>query len=238
MSVVHKEDGSINIKSNKEVTNIGKVEIISDDKREEKYKHWVEDCAKLVNASSHTFKETVQYFLQNCDALPIAKSDRRLKMFQLSVIMGYYKDKLEHQSSEFSFDMTDEEIEKWHKEQNAIREEVMNSTPEHFGLNIHGYYLPHTERNEVYYEQVYISEQNGVKHTDFSPKQINEQDICFFFEETTEHCQSFGGGGSLINQIIVFRGVSEDDIEKRNPRFLGYINALREMEILPDFLKE
>ncbi|HEY5585854.1 MAG TPA: hypothetical protein VIK78_15365 [Ruminiclostridium sp.] len=238
MSVERNKDGSVTIKNNNESTSIGKIVKVSDDKLEGKFQQWVEDCAKLVNACAHTFKETEQYFLQHCEALPLTPNDRRMKFFQLNVIMNHCKDKLEHQPSEFSFDMTDEEIEIWHKEENEMREEAMNSSPEHFGLNMRGYYLPHTKRNEVYFEQAYLSARKLMKHTDSNLKQVEVQDICFFFEETTEHCQSNGGENSLINQLIVFRGVTEDDIEKRNPRFQGYISTLREMGHLPDFRKE
>jgi hypothetical protein len=238
MPVERNKDGSVTIKNNNGVTVISRIVGVTDDKRKEKFQQWVEDCAKLVNACAHTLKETEQHFLQCCDALPLAKNDRRMKIFQYNVVMNHCKDKLEHQPSEFSFDMTDEEIEKWHKEQNAMREEIMNSSPEDFGLNMRGYYLPRTERNAVFYEEAHLEAQKLMKHIEYNPKQIEEQDICFFFEETTGHCQSIGGGDSLMKQLIVFRGVSEDDIIKRNPRFLGYISTLHEMGILPDFTKE
>lgn len=238
MSVERNKDGSITIKDNNGVAVIGRIVKISEDKQEEKFQHWVDDCAKVVTACAHTFKETECYFLEHCDALPLALNERRMKNFQENVIMNHCKDKLGHQPSEFSFDMTDDEIEKWHKEENAMREEAMNSSPERFGLNMRGYYLPHTEHNAVFYEQAYVESQKSMKHTKQSPKQIEKQNICIFFEETTEHCQSSGGGDSLMQQLIVFRGVSEEDIQKRNPRFLGYISGLRDMGNLPGLQKE
>ena len=235
MSVERNKDGSVTIKNNNGSTSIGKIVKVLDDKLEGKFQQWVEDCAKLVNTCAHTFKETEQFFLQHCEALALTPNDRRMKFFQLNAIINHFKDKLEHQPSEFSFDMTDEEIEIWHKEENVLREEAMNSSPKHFGLNMRGYYLPHTEGNKVFYEQAYLTAQKWLKHTDSNPQQVEVQDICYFFEETTEHWQSNGGGDSLINQLIVFRGISADDIEKRNPRFLGYISTLRDMGILPYF---
>lgn len=238
MSIERNNDGSITIKDNKGVAVIGKIVKVSYDKQEEIFQHWVDDCAKLVTACEHTFQETKDYFLAHCDTLPLDLNDRRMKNYQLNVIMNHYKDKLEYKSSEFSFDMTDDEIEKWHKEQNAMREVAINASPEQFGLYMCGYYLPHTERNAIFYEQAYLESQKFIKHTNHGPKQIEKQDICFFFEETTEDCQSSGGGDSLIKQLIVFRGVSEDDIQKRTPRFLGYISTLRDMGRVPSFQKE
>lgn len=138
MSVERKKDGSIAIKSNTGVTVIGRIIGTSNNKHQERFTHWVDECAKLVTPCAHTMKETEQYFLEQCDAIPLAPNDRRVRNFQCNVIMNYCKDKLKHKPSEFAFDMTDEEMEKWQKEQDAVREEAMNSPAERFGLKIHG----------------------------------------------------------------------------------------------------
>lgn len=238
MAVERNKDGSVSIKNNNGATTIGKIVSVSVNRNEENFQHWVEECTKSVTANTHTLNETEQYFLQQCDALPLDANDRRMKTFQLNLIMNYFKDKLENQASEFSFDMTDEEIEKWHGKENAMRNEAMNSSPHNFGLNMRGYYLPHTERNKVYYEQVYIETQKWMKHTALKPNQLKMQDICFFFEETTEHCECSGGGNNIIQKLTIFKGVCQEDIEKRSPRFLSYISTLRDIGTLPDFIKE
>jgi predicted Fe-S protein YdhL (DUF1289 family) len=172
-----------------------------------------------------------------------------MKNFRYTVIENYCKDKLVHQPSEFSFDMTNEEIENWKKEEDAMREEILNSSPERFGLIIRGYYLPHTAHNVVFYEQSQEKHEemirrieqkrtksNGGKNIRTTP--IMQQDICFFFEETTEQFQATDGWNNLIQQLIAFNGVTENDIEKRTPRFLMYISTLRDMRKLPSFHKE
>jgi len=236
MSVKRNGDGSITIKNNDIESTICGLTRITDDKWDEKFQQWMKECAKLVTPCTHTFKETEQYFLEKCDALPIAINDHRMKSFQLDVIMKHCKDKLEHQASEFSFDMTDEEIEKWREEDNAMRQEVMDSSPQQFGLNIRGYYLPHTERNEVIYEQSYQEVEKVMENTNQDAKQVKMQDICFFFEETTGHYQFNGSGCSLKNQLIVFMGVSETDIESYSQRFLTYIAELHDMGNLPKLI--
>jgi hypothetical protein len=236
MTVERRKDGSITIRNSKGTAVIGRFTGVADSKREEKYRKWVEECTKLVDACPHTIKETEEYFLGLCDTLPIEINDMSMKNFQLNVVMNHYRDKLEHQAPVLSFDMTDEEIEKWHKEDDAMREEAMNSSPEGFGLRMHGYCLQHTERNKVFYEEAYIDAQKRMKHPNQIQNQIQMHDICFYFEETTGHIQSSGGGESLIRQLVVFRGVSQEDIEKCSPRFLGYISTLREMGKLPDFM--
>jgi len=231
MSLERNKDNGITIIN----SNIVK---LTDDKWEEKVQKWVQECSKLVTACTPTFKEIEQYLLEQCEALPLTANDNRMNNFQLDVIMTHCKDKLENQASEFSFDMTEEEREKWCVEENAMRQEAMNSSPEQFGFNIRGYYLPHTQRNEVFYEQAYQELQKMMKHTNEDYKQVKMSDFCFFFEETTGHYEFNGGGCSLKNQLIVFMGVSEADIERHSQRFMGYIAALHDMGNLPNFIED
>jgi hypothetical protein len=222
MTVERKKDGSVIIKNNGGITSISRTIGVFTTKKNENHKIWVEQCANLVKPCAHTFKETEEYFLQNCDVRPVCPNDRRLKNYLHNVVMNCCKEKLSFEPRDFSPEATDEEIEKWHNEQEAIRNEVMNSTPEHYGLNIRGYYLPRTERNEVYYEQA----QNYNQY---------DQGIIFFFEETTESFQCYSSGGNnLMTQLKVFRGVSEEDIKNRSLRFLSYICTLRDLGELPD----
>lgn len=237
MSVKRNKDGSVTIRTENGAISIGKIISVSVDNRKEKYHQWVEDCARKVTACGHTIEETEQYFLQQCEALPLEKDSMKMKSFKVNVIMNYYKDKLEHRAIEFSFDMSDEEMEKWHKEERAIREEASNSPPERFGLNMRGYYLPRSERNRDIYEEAYLEAKEMMKGDKHQTPKTEMPDIYFFFEETTDHCQSSGGGRRLMQKLIAFRGVSKEDIEKRTPRFLGYISALRELGELPDFME-
>lgn len=220
MSVERKKDGSITIKNNARVTSITPI-VSTYGERDSNYHSWVDKCVKSVNPCAHTFKKTEEYFLQSCDIRPVCPNDRRLKHYLFNVVMNCCKDKLSKTLTNFSFDMTDEEMEKWHNEQKTIRDEVMNSKPEQYGLIIRGYYLPHTRRNEVYYEKVQKDNQS-------------DQNIIFFFEETTESFQCYNSGGSdLMKQLIVFRGVTDEDIKSRSFRFLSYISTLRDLGELP-----
>lgn len=237
MSVKRNKDGSISIRNSNGLTSIGMIKGVFNHKHNENYQQWVEDCAKAVSACAHSFNETVQFFLQQCETQPIDANDERLKSFQYSVVMSHFKDKLENQSINFSIDMTDDEIEKWQMNQEDIRREVMNASPEHFGIRMFGYFLPQTERNSPIYEEAIINLTEIEERTNSHP-QCEIQDIYFYFEETTEHIQCMNGGENLMNQIIIFRGVRDEDIKLRNPRFLGYLNSMRRMGSLPDFSRE
>lgn len=234
MVVKRNNNGSVNIENDNGSIAVGRMNLVSNDKKKETFKLWVEECAKKIKANYHTFEETEKYFLEQCDALPLEAEDKRVKNFQYNVIENSCKDKLIHKPAEFSFDMTDEEMESWKKNQDGLREEIMNSSPEKFGLIIRGYYLPHTKRNEVIYEQVIKREEqefNRIRQSRMNSNnkmiRLIHRDICFFFEETTEQFHS-DSSNALIKQLIIFRGITENDIEKRTPRFLMYISFMKE----------
>lgn len=258
MTVERNKDGSVTIRGNNGTTVVSAISAAVDTKQKERFNRWIDNCARMITPCHHTIKETEDHFLQLCDAIPISQDDIRMKNFMYNVVMNHCIDKLEHEPRSFSFDMTDEEIEAWKKEQDAAYEEIRRSSPERFGLKMRGYYLPRTSLNEVYYENARLKHEEMVlnmelmnreriekklknmgkgssRHVPRQYAQIAQQDICFFFEETTGYCQSAGGGDDLMRELIVFMGVTQEDIDLRSGRFLCYISTLRDMGKLPDF---
>lgn len=225
MSLDRNKDDSL-ANNNDFISIVSRVVKISDDKWDKKFKQVMQEYAKLVTECTHTFKEIEQYFLEQCDALPLPLNDSRMKSFQGYMIMDTSKNKPENRLPKFS-DMTDEEITKWHKEKSDMFYKAECSSPEQLGLNIHGYYLPYTERNKVVYEQAY----QGLKRYDMD-------DICFFFEETTGYYYFSCAGCNLMYQTVIFIGVDEDNIKKCTQRFVSYIYAMIKMGYLPDLFQE
>ena len=238
MSIWQNPDGSDNISSrrNSSISSIGIIGGTFSPKRdpllEEKYHNWIEEFANIIQPCSHTIEETEQYFLQQCEAVPMDYDDKRMRSYQYSVVMNY---KLQDRLSEFPFDMNNEAIEKWNRVQSDIRRELMNTLPEQYGIKTSGYYLPQTERNLYLYEEFRSEIERISKHNEDLIMHTYCNEICLFFERTTGDIQCSNGGRSLINRLFVFRGVSEEDIKLRNVRFQGYLSSMREMGYIPDF---
>ena len=240
MSIKKDKNGSFCVNNMNEVSAFSRIVFTPDNniELEERYHNWIEECAKAVKPCSHTMEETEQFFLQQCDALPIDKEDYHMKSFQYSIVMSYFQDKQKQELFEILNDITDEEIERIHKQQRELKQEICNNSPEYYGIQMSGYYLPHTDNNLFFYEEVI----KDMKEMSIYCKGVNmnkeAQSIYFFFEKSTGHIECSGGGRSLINKLLVFRGVNEEDIRLCNNRFLGYINSMRELGYLPDYHKE
>lgn len=245
MSFRLNNDGDFTVNDDNEIISIGRIggTFIPEKNpvSEEKYRNWVEECANIIKPCSHTIQETEQFFLQHCEALPIPKDDYRMKRFQYSVVK-ILKYRLENKISDVSINMSDEAILKFHKDLQEAKMEVMNNSPEYYGIHLSGYYLPRTKRNSSIYEETNIEikelmiKYNSVKMS--TNNHVQEQCIYVFFEKTTEHIECNGSGRSLSNKLIAFKGVNEEDIRLRNTRFFEYIHSMREPGYLTDFCKE
>lgn len=212
------------------ISSYSKVVKISDTEEDERLKRLLQEYTKLVTVCTHlhTFKEIERYFLEQCDALSISLNDDDMRLFKANVIMDHFVNK-EHKAHDFS-DMTYEEIVKWHKVKNDLFYEAHFASPQQYGLKLYGYRLPHTNRNEAFYDEAYPE---LMKYTDQIVKRAKINDICFFFEETTKEYYFTCAGCSLMYKVIIFIDISEHDIKKHNQRFVTYINSMVQMGYLP-----
>ncbi len=230
-------DGGDNISRSSSISSIGIIGGAFSPERdpllEEKYHHWIEEYANIIQPCSHTIEETEQYFLQLCEAIPMDLDDKRMKSYQYSVVLNY---QLQDRISEFPLDMNEEAIEKWNKVQSDIHRELKKTLPEHYGIEASGYYLPQTERNLYLYEEFRSEIKRIAKNNADLIEHTYCKDICIFFERITEDIQCSNCGRSLINRLFAFRGVREEDIKLRNARFQGYLSSMRELGNISGFI--
>ncbi len=232
MSIWKNSDGRDNNSkgNNHSISSIGIIEGTFSPKRdpllEEKYCNWIEENANKIQPCTHSMEETEQYFLQQCEAISMDKDDKRMKSYQYSIVMNY---KLQERLSEFPDNMNNEAIEKWNSLNSDMRRKIRNTLPEHYGIKISGYYLPHTERNLYLYEEFRSEIEKITKDNEDLMKHTYCNDMCLYFERTTGDIQCSNGGRSLMNRLYVFRGVSEEDIKLRNVRFQKYLSSMREL---------
>ena len=198
---------------------------------DETVQSWIKHCAKLVQPYSHSFAEMEEYLLAHYDARPLAPEDLQMQNFKSNVLIAYFDDRLEHKPPEFSFDMTDEEIEHWHRESMARQKEASAAAPEQFGLKLHGYKILLTGRSEA------LIEADLRKWEKATGKECPgaEKPECFVFWEESSHAVTGNGLGcsALMHDLNNFLGITREDIDGLTPRFLVFIHGLAERGGLP-----
>jgi arginase len=243
MPVERKLDGSITIRTEKGgVCVVGSM--VEDNSRSARFKEWLEKCADKVIPCSHTFDETEAFLLRSFDTVPLDPSDRRIRIFLLNIVMNH-KEFLQEQPGEFSFDMTDDEMEEWKKKEDLLRQEIMDSEPAKYGLAIRAYRLPQNDLNSAFYARARAhyaaflrSEVRKGRLKPGDPERMEQtprQDVCVFFEDRTETIDTREDHSRLKLELIAFRGVTEEDIRQKSIGFLSYAFTLKELGQLPDF---
>ena len=234
MAVERKEDGSITIRDESGMVTVGKIGAVFtpdvNPKQEAKREAWVEKCAQIINPQPHTISEVEEYFLQQCEAIPLNSEDSRMRNFYINVVMNCcLKDR--KKLDQVSLEMSNEEFEGWHRRQKELSKEVSNSSPEDYGLIMKGYYLPKTLRNQQIYEEKdpgweELPEEHRIKHIE------DNEEICFYFEETTGYISLNGSGIGLYNRLIAYKGITREDINLRNSNFKMYICIMHDLGYL------
>lgn len=235
MAVERNEDGRITIRDENGMVIVGKVGAVFtpdiNPEQEAKREAWIEKCAQIIHPQHHTIREVEEYFLRQCEAILISSEDRRMKNFYINVVMNCcLKDR--KRLDQVSIEMSNEELEGWRRRQNELFKEVLNSSPEDYGLIMRGYYLPKTLRNQQIYEEKdprweELPEEHRINHIE------DNEEICFFFEETTGYMSRDGRGIGLNNRLIAYKGITGEDIALRNSNFYVYIYTLRDLGYLP-----
>lgn len=235
MAVERNENGSVTIRDENGIVTIGKISAVFtpefNSDKEAKHQAWVESCAQMIKAQPHTISEVEEYFLKQCEAIPLDAKDIRMRSSHINVVMKHQlKDRYDDLQFR-SLDLTDEEFEELHRKQNELHKEVMNSSPEDYGLIIKGYYLPRTLRNQQIYEEKdpiweRLPEEEKLHYKD-------DEEICVYFEETTGYMSLIGRGAELRNRLIAYKGITDKDINSRNSNFHIYISTLRDLGYLP-----
>ena len=188
---------------------------------------WAESNAKNIKPCAHMIKETEEYLFSMYDAIQLEADNNHLKDFQHNVILKNFRDKLKHKPLKFAAEMSDEEMDNWHLQEMSASQEIDSYPPEHFGLIARGYYLPHTQRNEAFYEDVYKNEKARQSALIFGSDEAEKDylTVYIFFEETTETIDAFAGF-DLLRQLLIYKGVIQKDIDQLTPRFITYVSLL------------
>ena len=242
MAVEHKGEQII-IRTEKGVHSIAPMKIIENKFDADAFKAWQDECVKRLTPNARPAAELSSYLVERYDLETLDLRDDMIQMFLHGFIPRHFGHRLKHNPPRLSFDMTDNELESWQRETDAQREEIHSISPKHFGIKVHGFHVLHTDKNEplIEVDRRQWWERWGNEHCK-DAKNVTEQDGYFCFEETT--CEGSGsgfGGTALAREAALFLGVTEEDIENRTNRFLGYASALVEKGQLPpltDFMNQ
>lgn len=185
----------------------------SDDRKKEAFDAWAQRCAEKMEPNAHSIEEVEGWLTANYRTEPLAFSEGRLKLLTADTVRNFFPQALKTQVTPPKDDSY-REFERWHMESEQAHQEAMQADPAALGLQFFGcrVLLGADANIEVVFER-----KSG---------QISIQGACPGTAENPSAMRPLVD--KLSCGLTKQRGVTQEDIDGKTPRFLGYITTLRD----------
>lgn len=223
--------------------------IVKNEKQTQDFQQWLELNTEAIKPCAHSIEETEQYFLALYDVDPLAGDSAEMQAAKKDMILNLHRNELQSaalDSEENSGPTVDwkggpppaEFRERLHRAILALAKEAEEASAEQFGLVLKGYRVIRNEKSEKCFLQ------NGQETRKMKEEYLRRSraqtrkfelfdekapDIFVVFEMNSGEIQVTNGGG-LYTDLVLFRGVREEDIKERSSRFITYTYALRDSQ--------
>lgn len=195
---------------------------------ESKWNHILEECKKLVAPIAHAISgdKLMQHLIEEYGAHEIEISHGQKLALKINVLSNYLPDALQ-QPSMPQQDADKKTWTKWEQNYADYWHSVQLLSDEKYGLRFACLKVPRTTKAERFYTMLEHERKDDMrKH----PKDYDEKvdDMEFELELSTGYIALRNGCNLLMNEIILWRGVTQEDIDKCTPIYIAYVAAMRD----------
>ena len=197
---------------------------------------YAEHCRQNIMPKKRiaTGEEIAEFLTQNYGAEKVPVTDEERQTLKSSVLMQCFKDRFT--PSQPPEKASKKALKEWAEEYDLFLEGLKEVSEQEYGLTFTAFAVPKNADNLYLFEK---QEQElpkkcfliGLWQKIFLKKNIanltDEKEIRIVLELSTGLLNIQGGNGLLMNEIILWRGVSQEDIDKQTPIFYQYISAKR-----------
>lgn len=212
----------------------------SNEEAEKKWAQVLEECRKLAVPIVHakTGEELMQYLIKEYDAREIEISERQKIAVKINVLLKYFPDLMPRH--EFPQNQDKEALMEWASQ---MHEDLWNRAQmvpdEKYGLKFVSLTIPKTEKTARYYEILELEQRKHLeKHRPLWSRLFRKHErepnpiisyMVFDIETSTGYMQMRNGCHALMNEIILWKGITQEDIDNCTPEFMSYAAAMRDM---------
>ena len=185
-----------------------------------------------------TGEEIKSYIIEAYGAKEIELTPTRKLMLKVNVLSNFYPEALKTTA------MPEKNVDKktwleWAQQtQIDLLDAARQVSDEAYGLSYAFLRIPHTEKTEIYYmarkeEQKKHENKHRrffTRHRKAQSANLNEEEpeMLLELELSTAYMTLQNGCGALMNEIILWRGITKEDIEKCSPQFMAFAAAMRD----------
>lgn len=179
-------------------------------------------AAEKIIPSERTFKQVEEYLITMYHAIPHTLLARELNVLKANVIMNCF-DYVLDRPIPLGQNPTDEELIAYCKNDTSFSQ-AREYPAEKLGLEFKAYKLPgipsQTKNKRTF---------NLKKQTSCITTSYTENDVIVEMEMKSEYLCICNGGAAVMDDLTIYRGVSEKDIKEQSPRFIAYAYMLKRM---------
>lgn len=209
-------------------------------KVKDKWQKTLEACEKLAVPREHavTGDELKRHLIEKYTAQEVEASEGQKLALKISVLLNYYPDVLQ-QPVMPPKDAGRETLMKWANQKHADYWQSAQLVPdEKYGLRFSILKVPRISENEPFYDLRAKEIRDNIRKRQSLLSRLFRRhkekpgwemdDMEFLLELSTGYMQLSNGCKSLMDEIILWRGVTKEDIDNCTPVFMSYAAALRD----------
>lgn len=177
-------------------------------------------AAEKITPCERTFKELEQYLIEKYQGVPHTLLPHELKSLKVNVILNHFSHVIDRPAP-LGENPTKKEI-KAYVEQDTSVFQAREYPAEKLGLEMKAYKLksvPSINKDRMGREH---GRQFAMKNASYT-----EDDVIVELEMKSEYLSISNGSSELMNDLVLYRGVSEKDIKEKSIRFISYAHVLR-----------
>lgn len=156
-------------------------------------------AATQIKENYRPFTEIIDYIIKKYGAVPHALSEKQLQLLKANVILNHFREVLDLPIP-LRKNPTKKQLIKYVKNDTTF-EQAKNYPAEKLGLIMKAYKLPADDDKEIIVK----------------------------LEITTNYICMDNASRKFADELFLFQGVTQEDIDNKTPRFIAYANTLRDI---------
>lgn len=185
-------------------------------RKKEEHEKFLSYAAEKIIPCKRTFKELEDYLVEKYQATLHTLLPHELNILKANVILNHFDDVLD-KPEPMGENPTSEEIKAYLQLDTSFLQ-AREYPAEKLGLEFRAYKL-HELPSKTLEKKLLKSKSINSSYT--------ENDVIVEIEMKSEYLCICNGDEDIINDLLLYRGVSEKDIIEKSPRFIAYAYALR-----------
>ncbi|HWQ76290.1 MAG TPA: hypothetical protein VN441_13330 [Syntrophomonas sp.] len=177
------------------------------------------DAAERIKPCRRTMEQLEEHLLEHYQAVPCDLSEGSLRSIKANVILNSFPEVI-NKPSPLSDNPTRAELQEYCRQDTSFLQ-ALNYPAEKLGLDFRTYLLPNEKPDIPKPGRRWFQRRNEASLSD------KQADAILKMEMTTQYLCGQNVSEVLMDELLLWQGVSEQDIRERTPRFIAYAYAMK-----------